>query len=137
MFQFMCDFNSAVIFSYTTDAYVCRLNRRWDPETATHRWSMPWDERCLCQGVVAPKEGSNPPRDCPLVRGDVNGTNGYWFTDNKKDLTRRRNWTPSKLNDLLERAVYCGGEYDLGRVYIILHGFRLVLRNEICKKQTT
>ena len=31
---------------------VCLLKRWWDPVAASHRWPMPWDERCHCLGVV-------------------------------------------------------------------------------------
>ena len=92
--------------TYNTDAYVCKLVRRWHPSTGMHRWSMPTDERCHCQAVVAPKE-RNPPRNCPLVRGDLHDTGEFWYTGAKEKITSRRNWNPNALNTLLERAEYC------------------------------
>ena len=86
---------------------MCVLKRRWDGETALHRWSMSLDERCLCLGVVAPQE-RDPPRECPLIRGAIDGTSNFWFTDSQKNIARRCNWTPEILNKLLERAEYCG-----------------------------
>ena len=97
----------------TADAYVCILRQRWDPVTAMHRWSMPLDERCKCLGVVAP-EDRRPNRTCPLIRGDMNNPNDFWwFTDDdsKKHLTNRDNWTPEMLNKLLKRVEYCS-EYE-------------------------
>ena len=107
-FLFFLSLIFVACFRYTTEAYVCRLMRRWDPETALHRWAMPYDERCLCLGVVAPDE-RHAPRTCPVIRGEAHsGRGGYWFTDNMKNITRRSNWTPVILNELLERAEYCG-----------------------------
>ena len=96
--------------TYNPDAYVCKLVRRWHPSAGMHRWSMPTVERCHCQAVVAPKE-RNPPRNCPLVRGDLHDTGEFWYTDAKKNITSRINWNPIALNKLLERAEYCS-EYD-------------------------
>ena len=79
---------------------------------ANHRWSMPWDERCRCLGVVAPEE-NNPPQSCPLVPGDISQSSAYWFTDDKKKLTTRCNWKPDILNELLDRAEYCRSEYSI------------------------
>ena len=115
-------FNTA----YTTDAYVCLLKRRWDSVAAFHRWSMPWDERCRCLGVVAPEE-ANPSRTCPLVRGDIREPSVFWFTDNKTTLTTRSNWKPHILNKLLDRAEYCS-EYPMVKTsffsFLLLGGGR-------------
>ena len=67
---------------------------------------MPKQERCHCMGVVAPTV-NNPPRTCPVVRGDVDGPSDLWFTENKQNITDRDNWTAETLNKLLERVGYC------------------------------
>ena len=71
-------------------------------------WSLQFDERCLCQAVVAPEE-TNLPQTCPSVRGEVQeGQDELWFTSDKRNLTSRSNWNLKTLNELLERVEYCG-----------------------------
>ena len=37
-------------------SHVCLLKKRLDPSRGgTLRWSLPYDELCYCQGVVAPR----------------------------------------------------------------------------------
>ena len=57
---------------------------------------MPLEERCKCLGVVAPDE-----------KITQNPQSELWFTDERKNLTKRSNWTPEVLNKLLERDEYC------------------------------
>ena len=87
----------STVFLQSADAYVCVLRQRWDPVTATHRWSMPKQERCHCMGVVAPTV-NNPPGTCPVVRGDGDGPSSMWFTKTNRTSRigitgRRRRWT--------------------------------------------
>ena len=90
---------------HPTESHVCFLKKRWNPETALNMWSLPIDERCLCQAVVA----INLPQTCPSVNRDVyEDPAEFWFTNNKRNLIRRSNWNHETLNVLLERAEYCG-----------------------------
>ena len=31
-----------------------------------------------------------------------------WFTDNQDELKQKSNWTPDRLDALLERKIFCG-----------------------------
>ena len=44
---------------------------------------------------------------CPLTREEYGEDSLMWYVDDPRPLTQRRNWTPSKMNELLEREVFC------------------------------
>ena len=110
--QSLVSYNISILLSsiaclrYTTEAHVCLLKKRWEPVTASHRWSLPLNERCRCLWVVAPKIKS-PSQSCPLGREYVKDPSELWFTDDEESLTTRSNWKPHLLDKLLERAEYC------------------------------
>ena len=64
---------------------------------------MPQSDLCFCQGVVAPKRGV----DCPVIGEKYGGASNLWYTDDPDPLTKRTNWTPEKLDQLLGRVDYC------------------------------
>ncbi|XP_072017381.1 uncharacterized protein [Amphiura filiformis] len=67
------------------------------------RWSLPYKERCYCQGVVAPR---NSPQTCTTYK-DRSGDKTLWFVDDPTPLTNRMNWNKQALDILLEREEYC------------------------------
>ncbi|XP_072025495.1 uncharacterized protein [Amphiura filiformis] len=81
------------------ESYVCMLQKRPDPSRdGALRWSLPYAQICLCQGVVAPKVMST----CPKVNtGDLR------FVDDPLPLTMRHNWRKDILDALLDRTTYC------------------------------
>ena len=84
------------------NGHVCILTRRFDPGTDIYRWAMPFAERCQCQWVVAP-EYKNALQSCPGVGDEsIESNDSWWYTDDKRPLTDRRNWNPEKLDQLLE-----------------------------------
>ena len=83
--------------------HICILKTRFDQSTQTVRWSLPSKERCLCQGVVAPEQRA----DHSCYSGSASETDDLWFIDNPFHLVRRENWTPKKLDKLLERDKLC------------------------------
>ena len=68
------------------------------------KYSLPYKGRCLCQIVLNPR---NIMSNCQVMdEEDV-----FWFTNDSDILTQRANWTPEKLDILLERNGYCGKIY--------------------------
>ena len=91
--------------------HVCVLKKRPDPSNGgVLRWTLPYNERCLCQGVVAPR--IEPGHTCANVddQGSTDDSWNLWFVDDYKvgPLTRRHNWNKEGLDDLLQRSEYCG-----------------------------
>ncbi|XP_072016215.1 uncharacterized protein [Amphiura filiformis] len=84
-------------------SYVCVLKRRPDPSRGgALRWSLPFAEICLCQGVVAPLVAKTCRRnDHEFKEG------GLWFVDDPQPLTMRHNWGKDILDHLLDRTTYC------------------------------
>ena len=94
------------------ESHVCILRKRSDPSNdGVLRWSLPYNERCLCQGVVAPKH--TPSHSCATVNTQHCSNDSkreLWFVDDSEvgPLTRRHNWNKGVLDDLLQRSNYCG-----------------------------
>ncbi|XP_072017067.1 uncharacterized protein [Amphiura filiformis] len=84
-------------------SHLCVLEKRPDPSRGgALRWSLPFAEICLCQGVVAPVRGETCQRkDAQYKEGDL------WFLDDPHPLTMRHNWEKYILDDLLNRTTYC------------------------------
>ena len=40
---------------------------------------------------------------CPLTQEEYGEDSLMWYVDDPRPLTDRRNWTPEKMNELLER----------------------------------
>ena len=81
------------------DARLCILREQLDPATGRLRWGIPSKDRCACDSVVAPKfECTSSSRRKPPE---------MWYIDEPKPLTRTENWTPKKLDELLERTDLC------------------------------
>ena len=99
---------------FAADAYVCKLTPRWDSAVQRMRWAMPSVQRCVCQGVIAPKRG---PMMCPSKREEYGEDSQMWYTDDPRPLTDRANWKPNVLNHLLERVDLCS---ELRLFYIII-----------------
>ena len=68
------------------------------------RWSLPKKEICLCQGVIAPKVSAG--QSCSRYE-DADANEELWFIDDPTPLTKRKNWTPKKLDALLSRSQCC------------------------------
>ena len=94
------------------DAFVCKMVPRWDSSVERMRWAMPTTQLCLCQGVIAPKGG---PMMCPLTREEYGEDSSMWYVDDARPLTDRRNWMPTKMNELLRREVVCSKFYKAGK----------------------
>ena len=99
-------------------SHVCLLKKRPDPSRGgTLRWSLPFDEICYCQGVVAPIIKSQntcsqeETQDCT----DISLCN-VWFVDDPTPLTNRTNWNKEALDRLLGRDDFCG-ESDIKVVF--------------------
>ena len=69
------------------------------------RWSLPYAERCLCTWVVVLGDGK---QSCTPAIAETDKHPIWWFTDEPGPLTLKDNWTPAKLDLLLERAEFCG-----------------------------
>ena len=97
-------------FVKVLDAHVCILQKQRDPSTATLLWSLPRKQRCLCQGVVAPEIKHS--KLCQ--RGGTEIDEDLWFIDDHiaRSLTNRQNWTPEKLDELLDRRECCMFRFD-------------------------
>ena len=67
------------------------------------QWSLSLKERCLCHAVTAPLLRRS--RHCFVSQMM---SEPLWFTSDPSHLTRRENWTPEKLDELLERKAFCG-----------------------------
>ena len=78
--------------------------KRQDPSTGRLRWSLFLKELCYCQGVVALEQITT--RTCS-GQDDCAHADDLWFTDHPDPLTQRQNWSPPKLDQLLERSVLC------------------------------
>ena len=90
------------------------LDKRPDPtRNGTLRWSIPYDEICFCQTVVAPTFISleTCPRKVDQACSDIRSCN-LWFVDDPTPLVQRQNWNKGALDLLLDRADYCC-EYDM------------------------
>ncbi len=87
-------------------SHVCIFKKRPDPARGgALRWSLPFAEICLCQGVVAPVIS----KTCP-EKDDYQDSNGLWFADDHLvyELTMRHNWKKNKMDELLDRIEFCG-----------------------------
>ena len=108
----MLTFSTEFLFLEPVEGHVCMFKKRPDPSNGgILRWSLPYNERCLCQGVVAPEE--KPGHSCPTTgdqhcADDDDSSCKLWFTDDPRPLTRRRNWNKKDLDDFLQRSEYCG-----------------------------
>ena len=101
------------------EAHVCRLQEKLDNSSRRLRWSLSKKERCLCQGVVAPRTPGN--RHCSVVEDTVED---LWFTDDPTPLTNRNNWKREKLDDLLDRSECCKFYYIPYLAATVTHGNR-------------
>ena len=89
------------------NSHVCMFQERFDPSSRAKLLTIPRNELCLCQGVVAPQTSGT--RSCHR-RGDTDDRDNLWSTLDRilvSHLTDRRNWTPAKLDYLLERSHCC------------------------------
>ncbi|XP_072025123.1 uncharacterized protein [Amphiura filiformis] len=87
---------------YLVNSHVCVLKQRPDPaQGGVLRWSLPFHERCLCQGVVAPRQ--SPAHLCT----ELDIVNKLWYVDDPTPLTNRIYWNKESLDILLDRAEYC------------------------------
>ena len=86
------------------ESHVCHLQEKFDRNLGRLRWSLPRKERCLCQGVVAPRTPGN--QHCSVVKETVD-IEDLWFTDDPTPLTNRNNWKREILDDLLDRSECC------------------------------
>ncbi|XP_072022656.1 thrombospondin-1-like [Amphiura filiformis] len=83
-------------------SHLCVLEKRPDPlRGGVLRWSLPFAEICLCQGVVAPIGQTCSRRDNGNEAGDL------WFVDDPRPLAMRHNWEKDILDHLLDRTTYC------------------------------
>ena len=57
--------------------------------------------RCQCDRVVISLVDNT--RYCPKLPKEA-----MWFTDNQDKLKQPANWTPDKLDELLDRKTFCG-----------------------------
>ncbi|XP_072027773.1 coagulation factor XII-like [Amphiura filiformis] len=90
----------ACVLVKAINAHVCKLNEIQNLETGLVLWSLPSQERCLCQGVVAIKNKETCAENY-LMDEEL------WFTTNPKPLTRRENWTPEAMDMFLNRSILC------------------------------
>ena len=101
----------------SVDSLMCMLIQRNDTKTSTLRWSLPAQKRCSCIAVAmrrTPLDFNSCPADKSReVRKGSEVEEELWFTDDPKPLTQRWNWTPEKLNELLERESDCAGKWYL------------------------
>ena len=84
-----------------TEGHICLLQKRLN-HIGKFQWSLLLNERCHCQGVVAPLLRNTK---C-LTRKEK--LESLWFAKDSSTFTRRENWKPGKLDDLLERKDFCG-----------------------------
>ena len=86
--------------------HVCILKKRPVPSMENAlEWSLPNNERCLCQRVVAP---SNRSQFCQENNTNVLKDNIYFFVNDPRSLILRQNWNKATLDKLLNRTGYCG-----------------------------
>ena len=62
---------------------------------------MPSWKRCRCDRVMISLVDNTP--YCPQLPAET-----MWFTDDQDVLKQKANWTPEKLDQLLERKTLCG-----------------------------
>ena len=88
---------------YVDTTHLCVLEKRPDLSTGgTLKWSLPYDELCLCDRIIA-----NAGRSCESRQAKGNFTNTtntsqFWFLDNPGPLTRRETWNKTNLDLLFE-----------------------------------
>lgn len=61
-------------------------------------------DRCFCKRVVAPTY-MGP--SCPGIPDGLDDVEPMWYIDQPGAVTLPVNWTPEKLDELLERAALC------------------------------
>ena len=83
---------------------MCMLKKRYDESTDLMRWSMSSSMRCRCDRVMISLVDNTP--YCPKLEKET-----MWFTDKQNELKDKSNWTPDKLDELLERKTFCGKFY--------------------------
>ena len=88
----------------TVDAHMCKLEKQHDPSTGRERWALRSTERCWCKRVVAPKR-IGP--SCPVIPDRHGNVEPLWYIDDPRELGLSVNWTPDKLDELLDRAICC------------------------------
>ena len=44
---------------------------------------------------------------CPTTREEYGEDSSMWYVDDPRPLKDRRNWTPEKMNELLQREALC------------------------------
>ena len=86
------------------DAYVCRLEERFDQRLGALRLSLLRKEICHCQAVVAPRKAGI--QSC-LGENNTEIDEDLWFTDDPTPLVKRRNWNREKLDQYLNRTYCC------------------------------
>ena len=109
------------------DAYVCMFVERQDPSTGGLRWSLFAKERCYCQGVVAPEQMTS--RTCS-GKGDYAQIDDLWITEDPGPIIQRKNWSPAKLDQLLERNVFC---CKLAQFFLVLSVFVFLYVTKVLK----
>ena len=94
------------------------LKKRPDPSRGgTLRWSLPYDEICLCQRVVAPRwQKTCLRKEDPMACSADSLSCILWFVDDPTQLTQRQNWNKETLDRLLERADHCG-KYKIYKLF--------------------
>ena len=96
-----------VLFTEITQGHVCLLRERVSL-TGEPQWSLSLQERCYCQTVVAPTFISI--YNCSL---NEMSSKWLWYTSDPVPLTKQENWTPERLDKLLERIGYCGKNFKI------------------------
>ena len=94
-----------LIAGVDTKQQFCLLRKRYDQSTQQMRWSMPTLMRCMCDAVMISHVDNT--LNCHKITQDI-----MWFTDNHQQITHKSNWTPEKLDQLLDRQIMCG-KYSL------------------------
>ena len=107
----------------TVSSHVCILKERPDPSRdGVLRWSLPLEELCLCEAVVA--HG----REIVKTRANICGSeqpddklNGLWFVDDPRPLTTMYmyDWQTNELDQLMLRTAYCGKLHEYAFTYIL------------------
>ena len=86
-------------FPVVVKSHVCFLKKRPNPSGGgTLQWSIPYDEICYCQGVVATRLVSPSQQTCPRkddhdaqACSDILSCN-VWYLDDPIPLTQHHNW---------------------------------------------
>ena len=89
------------------DARLCILKEQLDPTNGRIRWGIASKDRCDCERVIAPKVKCTPScaRKAPFA--GITEAIEMWYIDEPELLTRRENWTPERMDELLDRVVLC------------------------------